>query len=154
MTTAPSCASPLEVVSTLLSRLGFEFSVEEAGALTGPVLNITTPQQELLIGRDGETLEDLQFLVNRLLQLQDSQAPKVHLDVNRYREERNRRLLDEVSGYAQLVRETGEPFHLEPMPAYERRLIHRAYEGDPEVTTWSQDDDARIKRITLLRRNG
>ena len=41
---------------------------------------------------------------------------------------------------------------LEPMNSYQRRIIHNAFKGDPDIETWSPADDARIKRITLRRK--
>ena len=52
----------------------------------------------------------------------------------------------------EIVRQTGRPYHLEPMNAYERRIVHNAFKDDPEIATWSPDDSARIKQITLLKR--
>jgi len=47
------------------------------------------------------------------------------------------------------VRLSGRPVHLEPMNAYERRIVHNAFADDPEIKTWSPPDDSRLKRITL-----
>ena len=65
---------------------------------------------------------------------------------------RNDLLVSRVRKLAESVRETGMPFHLEPMNSYDRRLIHNAFKDDPQVMTWSPQDDARMKRITLKRR--
>ncbi len=146
-----SAADPKEILTTLLTALGFSHEIREEG---GGALQILTPEKELLIGPNGETLDDLQFLVNRLLQIRDASSPKVYLDVEGHRRERNDRLIAQVREYAELVRTTGDPYHLEPMNAYDRRLVHNALRDDPEVTTWSPQDDARVKRITLLRRKG
>jgi len=144
---------PQEILATLLRGLGFTaFEIIEEESLTGTVLQVLTEESEPLIGREGEGIDDLQFLLNRILQARDPQSPKAHIDIARYREGRNRRLIDTVMEAARLVRETGQPYHLEPMQAYERRIVHRAFLNDPEITTWSPADDARIKRITLMRR--
>ena len=55
---------------------------------------------------------------------------------------------------AELVRKTGRPFHLDPMNSYDRRIIHNAFKDDPDIMTWSPQDDSKVKRITLKRRDG
>jgi spoIIIJ-associated protein len=57
-----------------------------------------------------------------------------------------------VRQLASMVRINGRPFQLEPMNAYERRIVHNAFKDDPEITTWSPPDDARITRITIKKR--
>jgi spoIIIJ-associated protein len=57
-----------------------------------------------------------------------------------------------VRELAERVRITGRSLQLEPMNSYERRLVHNAFKDDPEVATWSPSDSARIKQITLLKR--
>ena len=54
--------------------------------------------------------------------------------------------------FADRVRITGRSLQLEPMNSYERRLVHNAFKDDPDVATWSPSDSARIKQITLLKR--
>jgi spoIIIJ-associated protein len=57
-----------------------------------------------------------------------------------------------VRQVADVVRQTGRSYQLEPMNGYERRIVHNAFKDDPEVMTWSPPDDARLKRITLRAR--
>ena len=144
--------TPKEILDTMLGHLGFGFEIKEIETEVGLLLQVYTSEKEKLIGNDGETLEDLQFLLNRILQAQDPEAPKVHVDVEHFRDMRNDSLVQKVRKFAELVRETGKPFHLDPMNAYDRRLVHNAFKDDPDLMTWSPPDDARIKRITIKRR--
>ena len=136
----------------MLGHLGFGFEIKEIESEAGLLLQVYTSEKEKLIGPEGETLEDLQFLMNRLLQAQNPDAPKVHVDVEHFRDMRNDRLVQKVRKFAELVRETGKPFYLDPMNAYDRRLVHNAFKDDPDLTTWSPPDDARIKRIMIKKR--
>ena len=145
--------TPKEILDTMLGHLGFGFEIKEIESEAGLLLQVYTSDKEKLIGPEGETLEDLQFLVNRILQVQNPDAPKVHLDVEHYREMRDDRLIQKVRKVAELVRDTGKPYHLDPMNAYDRRLVHNAFKNDPDLMTWSPPDDARIKRITLKKRS-
>jgi spoIIIJ-associated protein len=145
--------TPKELLDTMLGYLGFvvqiEESLNEAGNL---VLQIYTEESARLIGRDGETLEAIAFLLNRLLQAKDKDAAKVVIDCEHYRSMREDRIVQRVRELAERVRVTGRSLQLEPMNSYERRIVHNAFKDDPEIATWSPSDSARIKQITLLKR--
>lgn len=143
---------PKEILDTMLDTLGFSARVEEFDLEEGLTLQVYTEDKALFLQEEGDLIDDLQFLLNRVSQAQDESAPKAYVDVERFREQRNNRLIEQVRSYAELVRETGQPFHLEPMNAYDRRLVHTAFKNDPKVMTWSPSDDARVKRITLMQR--
>ena len=136
----------------MLGCLGFAFEIEEIEAGNGLTLQVYSPEKEALIGHNGQRIDDLQYLLNRVLQAQDPTSPKVHVDVEHYREMRNDLLVARVMKQAESVRETGQPLQLDPMNSYDRRLVHNAFKDDPQVMTWSPSDDAQIKRITLKSR--
>jgi spoIIIJ-associated protein len=145
--------TPKELLDTMLGYLGFVVQIEETTNQGGNlVLQIYTEESRRLIGRNGETLEAIQFLLNRLLQAKDKNAPKVIVDCEHYRSMREDRIVQRVRELADRVRITGRSLQLEPMNSYERRLIHNAFKDDPDVATWSPSDSARIKQITLLKR--
>ena len=74
------------------------------------------------------------------------------VDCEHYRSMREDRIVQRVRELAERVRITGRSLQLEPMNSYERRIVHNAFKDDPEVATWSPSDSARIKQITLLKR--
>jgi len=142
-----------ELLDTMLGYLGFVVQIEETRSEGGNLtLQIYTEESRRLIGRDGETLEAIQFLLNRLLQTKDKEAPKVIVDCELYRSMREDRIVQRVRELAERVRITGRSLQLEPMNSYERRIVHNAFKDDPDVATWSPSDSARIKQITLLKR--
>ena len=142
-----------ELLDTMLGYLGFVVQIEETRSEGGnPTLQIYTEESRRLIGRDGETLEAIQFLLNRLLQAKDKNAPKVIVDCEMYRSMREDKIVQHVKRLAERVRISGRSLQLEPMNSYERRIVHNAFKDDPEIATWSPDDSARIKQITLLKR--
>ncbi|HEV7866489.1 MAG TPA: R3H domain-containing nucleic acid-binding protein [Chthoniobacteraceae bacterium] len=136
----------------MLGLLGFVCEIKEIEHDHGLTLMVYTGEKDRLIGRNGELLEDIQLLLNRLLQAKDKHAGKVQVDIEHWREMRDDSLAQRVRQIGEIVRQTGRPYHLEPMNAYERRIVHHAFKDDPEIATWSPPDDARIKRITLKRR--
>src|SRR6202043_3561012 len=145
--------TPKELLDTMLGYLGFVVQIEETPSEGGNLtLQIYTEESGRLIGRDGETLEAIQFLLNRLLQAKDKDASKVVVDCEMYRSMREDRIVQRVRELAERVRITGRSLQLEPMNSYERRIVHNAFKDDPEIATWSPDDSARIKQITLLKR--
>jgi spoIIIJ-associated protein len=144
--------SPKELLDTMLGHLDFAFEIKESQSGGGITLQIYSPEKELLTGRRGETLDDIQLLINRMLLSKDSKAPRVTVDVEHYREMSDDALVQRVKQLAEVVRNTGRSFQLEPMNSYQRRIIHNAFKDDPHVVTWSPPDDARIKRITIRRK--
>jgi spoIIIJ-associated protein len=141
-----------EILDTMLGHLGFVVDIQEIETETGKQLQVFTAENEVLIGPHGETLEDLQFLLNRILQSQDRNAPRVQVDIGHWRAMRDDKLRQRVKQIAETVRATGRPVKLEPMNSYDRRIVHNALTGDPEVMSFSPNDDARVKRITIQRR--
>jgi spoIIIJ-associated protein len=145
--------TPKELLDTMLGFLGFVVQIEEMqNEGGGLVLQIYTEESARLIGRDGEILEAMQFLLNRLIQTKDKDAAKVIVDCEHYRSMREDKIVQHVRELAERVRITGRSLQLEPMNSYERRIVHNAFKDDPDVATWSPSDSARIKQITLLKR--
>ncbi len=145
--------TPKELLDTILGYLGFVVQIDEAQGEAGNlVLQIYMEESHTLIGHDGETLEALQFLLNRLIQSKDREAPKVTVDCEHYRSMRDDKIVQRVKALAERVRISGRSLQLEPMNSYERRIVHNAFKDDPDVATWSPSDSARIKQITLVKR--
>src|SRR3954454_893879 len=145
--------TPKELLDTILGYLGFVVQIEETQSEGGNLtLQIYMEESERLIGRDGEMLEAIQFLLNRLIQSKDRDAEKVIVDCEHYRSMREDKIVQRVRELAERVRISGRSLQLEPMNSYERRIVHNAFKDDPDVATWSPNDSARIKQITLLKR--
>ena len=130
--------TPKELLDTILGYLGFVVQIEESQNEAGNlVLQIYTEESGRLIGRDGETLEAITFLLNRLIQSKNKEARKVVVDCEHYRSMREDRIVQRVRELAERVRITGRSLQLEPMNSYERRIVHNAFKDDPDVATWS-----------------
>lgn len=145
--------TPKELLDTMLGYLGFVVEIEETQSEGGNfTLQIYTEESARVIGRDGETLEAIQFLLNRLIQAKNREAEKVIVDCEHFRSMREDKIVQRVRELAERVRISGRSVQLEPMNSYERRIVHNAFKDDPDVGTWSPNDSARIKQITLLKR--
>ena len=79
-------------------------------------------------------------------------SPSIAVDVNHFRAGKDDHFLAAMRRCADKVRETRQPYKLDPMNSNQRRLVHNLYKDDPDIKTWSPEDDSRMKRITLLPR--
>jgi len=139
------------IISELLEKMDIPGSVEFEESITkGLVFNISSPDTFLLIGRQGTTLHSLQILVQALAakRLQSDQPFWFSLDVDDYKRNRDWLLKETAKAAADKAKMTGRAQALEPMPNYERRLIH-AYlqEHDPEVGSFSIGDEPYRKVV-------
>lgn len=138
-----------KILDTMLGHLGFHPEIEVIDSDEEPCLQIHTPRSELLIGKDGERLDDLQYLVNRVLKKHFPKAPRVRIDCEHHRAILEDKLAAEVRGAAEAVKASGKPFKMRPLNAYYRRLVHNALVDDAEVESISPGGDERLKRIII-----
>jgi spoIIIJ-associated protein len=141
-----------EILDTMLGYLGFVAEIQEVETENGRQLQVFTAESDVLVGPEGETLEDLQYLLNRILLANDRNAPRVQVDIAHWRAMRDDKLRQRVRQVADTVRISGRPVKLEPMNSYDRRIVHNTLKDNPDVMSFSPNDDARIKRITIQRR--
>jgi spoIIIJ-associated protein len=141
-----------EILDTMLGYLGFVAEIQEVETENGRQLQVFTAESDVLVGPEGETLEDLQYLLNRILLANDRNAPRVQVDIAHWRAMRDDKLRQRVRQVADTVRISGRPVKLEPMNSYDRRIVHDTLKDNPDVMSFSPNDDARIKRITIQRR--
>ncbi len=135
-----------DILQTMLSKMGLEASIvhqveaaiQEREKTPPPIVfDIEGEELGILIGRRGQTLACFQYIV-RLMTAHQVKAPVLLvIDVNGYKQQRYQSLKALASRVAEQVAASGRPFTLEPMPAYERRIIHLALADHPDVTTES-----------------
>lgn len=101
----------------------------------------------LMIGRRGETLHSLQFLLNMLVSRRVHRWPHLVVDVGNYRQRRRESLEGLAHRMAERVCQTGRAIMLEPMAAYERRIVHLALRNDSSVYTQSTGEGANRKIV-------
>jgi spoIIIJ-associated protein len=144
-------AQPSETLKQILRYLGFDAEIEEHQLDDGLVLDVKADDAGRLIGRQGQTLADLQYILNRILFQRDETAPKVTVDVGGYRAEAREALVKKAQEAAEKVRRWGDIVELEPMSAFDRRIVHHALKDDPDITTQSVEVDGTNKKAMLLR---
>jgi spoIIIJ-associated protein len=102
----------------------------------------------LMIGRRGDTLRSLQFLLNTLVNRHVGRWPQIVIDVGNYRQRRQESLEGLARRVAEQVRTTGRPQTLDPMQAYDRRIVHMALREDSSVYTESTGE-GESRKITV-----
>ena len=144
-------AQPKPILEKILGTLGFAATVEEHHLGDDLMLDVKTEDSGRLIGRQGQTLADLQYIVNRILFQQDQSAPKVMLDVGGYRSQAREALVKKAKDAADKVRRWGDTVELEPLNAFDRRIVHQALRDDPDIETQSVEVDGTENKVLLLR---
>ena len=143
--------NPKATLEEILRLLGFDATVEEQALDDGLLLDVKADDSGRLIGRQGQTLADLQYLLNRMLFQKDTTAPKATVDVGNYRSQARDALLKKAKDAAEKVRRWGDVVELEPLNAFERRIVHNALKDDPDVETHSVEVEGTSKKAILLR---
>lgn len=142
------------VLDELLSLINVPANVVLMGRGVGETetiqLDIRGDDLGILIGRRGETLSTLQYLVNLIVSRRVKAYVGVVVDVEGYRQRRYESLRLLARRLAEQVKSTGRPVILEPMPANERRIIHLELKDNPHVTTQSigQGDERKISILS------
>ena len=122
----------------------------EAG---GPVIDLAGEDSGLLIGRRGQTLQALQFLVTLIVRRQMGEDVRVVLDVENYRQRRETSLRDMAAKVASRVAQTNRSITLEPMSPADRRIIHTSLSQHPGVRTESAGEGENRKVTIMPRRD-
>ncbi len=130
-----------DVIQTLIDHLDADVMLTlkqvHNDDLDGPIFEIEGDDAGLLIGRKGETLKTLQFLVRYVVSHKLDERVNLMIDVEGYQQRRHQSLENMARRVARRVSDTGRSITLEPMPANERRIVHLALSDDPGVTTES-----------------
>jgi len=140
------------ILTDLLTHIGVSCSVEaHPGAEPGTLrLDVNGDSGGLLIGRRGQTLDAIEYIVNRIAGRGEDGAPgRVMIDVERYRERRTEYLTTLAHRLADKAKESGRTVTLNPMSPRDRRLIHIALQDDSAVVTRSQGD-GHYRKVLIL----
>ena len=108
----------------------------------------------VLIGKRGQTLDSLQYIVSLAINKDSNEYVKVKLDSENYRIRRKETLENLAKNIASKVKRTGRQVSLEPMNSFERRIIHSALQGDPDCETFSEGNDPYRKVVVKPKNEG
>lgn len=115
-------------------------------------IDLSGDEMGVLIGKRGQTLDSLQYLVSLVVNKESEEYIRVKVDTEDYRKRRRETLENLAKNIAYKVKRTKRPVSLEPMNPYERRIIHSALQNDKYVTTHSEGEEPFRHVVVTLKR--
>ena len=146
-----------DLLSQMLQHLDIEAEIElswledEEDGDRPLNLNVVGDDLGILIGRNGETLASIQYLIRLMVNQELHSWKNIVIDIDSYKQRRAEQLNQMAQRLAEQVVASGRPASLEPMPASERRLVHMALRNHQQVYTASTGEDQRRKVQILLK---
>jgi spoIIIJ-associated protein len=140
-----ACGMLAEIVALMGFRLEVEGAVEDGRIM----LRLDGEEAAELIGRKGQTLDALQFLLNRMLNRQLRDRMPVVVDTGGYRQRRADALKELAERLGEKATRTGKIVAVNPMSAHDRRIIHMALREVPGITTRSEGEGAS-RRLLIV----
>ena len=146
-----------DLLSQMLQHLDIEAEIElswledEEDGDRPLNLNVVGDDLGILIGRNGETLASIQYLIRLMVNQELHSWKNIVVDIDSYKQRRAEQLNQMAQRLAEQVVASGRPASLEPMPASERRLVHMALRNHQQVYTASTGEDQRRKVQILLK---
>lgn len=115
-------------------------------------IELSGDEMGILIGKRGQTLDSLQYLVSLVVNKDTENYIRVKVDTENYRKRRKETLENLAKNISYKVKRTKRPVSLEPMNPYERRIIHSALQNDKYVTTYSEGDEPFRHVVVVLKK--
>lgn len=142
-----------EVLREILRLMGLSPSLSVEVQEEGVIINILDAADGIVIGRNGQTLDALEYLVNRIITLSEDSEMRVVLDAGGYRERRRKSLENLALRLGERAKRRRKTVTLNPLSPRDRRVIHLALEGDPLVTTKSMGK-GYFRRLCIVPEEG
>ena len=117
------------------------------------IIDIAGEDMGVLIGRRGETLDSIQYLTSLAINERNSGMIKVFINTENYREKREKTLEDLAKRTAKKVLKSGRSYTFEPMPPYERRILHATLQEFSGIVTYSVGQEPKRKVVIATERN-
>ena len=116
-------------------------------------IDVEGPEMGIIIGKRGQTLDSLQYLINLYVNKKSNTHIRVKLDTENYRERRKETLETLAKNIAFKVKKSRRSFTLEPMNPYERRIIHSTLQGEKYIATKSEGEEPYRRVVVYYKRN-
>ena len=143
------CQQATELLQGIIQRMGYEdLEVQSKVDDQRIVLDIVGDEERELVGKKGQTLDSLQYLLARAVNSRGIKCP-ITVDDGGYRERRKEALTELAKTLLEEATTTGKTIALNPLSAHDRRVIHVALEEEPGVTTRSEGDGIH-KRVIVV----
>jgi spoIIIJ-associated protein len=144
-------STPEGILKNILNEMGIECEIRSLSSDGNMHLTIKTPNPGLLIGRRGMTLNSIQYLVNCVANRTSLVKRRIVIDTEQYRERREESLVSLARRLASKVKFTGQEVIVEPMNPQDRRIVHMALQGDPEIATFSRGEGSMRSVVITTR---
>lgn len=142
-----------EILGKILTMMKIGYQEITTSLMTGRILaDIKSEESSLIIGKNGQTLEALENIVNLMLHKEPDTRIKVALDSEGFRMRQEERLQAMAQKAAEQVKKTNKPYHFDPMPSRERRVIHLFLKADPDIETFSEGEGI-FRRVIIKPKN-
>lgn len=136
----------------MFGLMGMEVEVLAVGSDNGVAIELDGKDRRLLTQKDGELINALQFLINRMARRAWPEVARIHLTCDGHRKERDDDLVELTREVAQQVKRTGRAKRLHPMNAYERRLVHLTVREFEKLGSRSEGN-GHLKRVKIYRQD-
>lgn len=142
-------------LSDVFAAMGItvEIDIKYNDSLKSLEVELSGDEMGVLIGKRGQTLDSLQYLISLVVNKGTTEYIKVKVDTENYRQRRKETLENLAKNISYKVKRTRRPVSLEPMNPYERRIIHSALQNDRYVTTHSEGDEPFRRVVVTPRRD-
>lgn len=142
-----------EFLERVLGAMGVSYQGVEVDRNSGVIsVSVEAKEAGVLIGRRGQTLDALEYLINVAAGRGGRSGPRISVDVGGYRRQREEKLKRLAERLAKKVKSSGRSIALRPMSSQDRRVIHLALQNDPEVITRSEGEEPFRKVIIACRK--
>jgi len=138
-------------LQNVCQAMDIDVSVEKQEDKDGVILNLTGKELGMLIGRRGQTLDSLQYLVNIVANRYSDSYLRIVLDAENFRNRRKKTLEELSDRLASRVIRTRKEVVLEPMSPQERKIIHAQLQDHPKVKTYSKGEDPNRRIVITMR---
>jgi len=157
---AAECAAELpaaageaeEALGNILKLAGFDAKLSSVPVPGGFVINAATADSALLIGKDGQTMAALEYILKLIVRKRGNRDIRITLNIDGYLEKKNEKLTEKAHELAARVRMKGEPVSVR-LPSDERRIIHMALKDESDIETVSEGEGAERKLIIRPKKN-
>ena len=133
-------------------NLNVEINTKYNDSLKNLDVDLSGDEMGVLIGKRGQTLDSLQYLISLVVNKGTGEYIRVKVDTENYRQRRKETLENLAKNISYKVKRTRRPVSLEPMNPYERRIIHSALQNDKYVTTHSEGDEPFRHVVVVLKK--
>jgi spoIIIJ-associated protein len=144
-----SLKSAKDILEGILTHIHIPTTVEATWVEDQIKLDISSNGSGLLIGKRGQTLQSLQYIVSKIYNRRASKKAHIIVDTENYRERRHKALTEVALNLGNRAKKSGKPAASSPLSSYDRRIIHLALKDDRQVRTKSKGDGALRKVVVF-----